>query len=825
MKQRVPLTAALLWLTVASFGQNSFQVFFEKVYLSTDRTYYAAGEDLWFEAYLVNAQTNIRSNTSANLYVELVNPDGAIVSQETVHLSNGLGKGDFVIPAGVASGSYQLRAYTNWMKNFGTLFLFTKQLTIVSDETVKTKVPKVQPVIATVATDKATVGVNHIYFFPEGGAAVTGLQSNVAVKAVDAYGKAISTSGKIVTDIGDSIAAFRTGANGLGSFLYTPLAGKSYKAIGKYYSRELFSEVIPQPLQSGFVLSVKESDKVFTATIRADAATLAQPNSNTAYLIVRHAGKKCYSDSVKITDASGAAATILKDSLPTGLCAVSLYDAAMRPQCERLIFVDDPQPVTVSVSAAKTNYATRDSVTIEVSVSDVQGNPVAATVSLAATDANLIEVPHSNIASYLLLESEIKGEIEHPDQYFSNTNANRKAQLDLLLQTQGWRSFLWRRLKDTNVVIKYLPEPGITIAGRVRRAIFNQGVADANITLFAGKSSGDKLFFTKTRPDGRFFLDGLPLTGLQDVKVIVRNDKNKKEGMILLDSVLGRPLPVTVQPNVVYDTSVATANFWKKLVTINNGMKDQQKRAAGELENVTVRADAIKKEQLQERGMRYGRADSLFDIQPSDAQYETLARFIVQRYPGAYTDAQSDGFFFYGDRGVKILPRWIVDNREDLFSIGSPFESGPDADADPTAVQPVSSRFERVDYYNIPINKVKKVYIQPLLNRAGKLIYVVHLSLLPGAFDASDLSQIITQVNGYYEAREYFVPDFSNTANSIRTDLRPTLFWVPTLKTDANGKAFIRYRNSDAKTIVRVSVEGITDRGEPVAATMNYQVK
>lgn len=820
------ISVFILIANTVSFSQNNFQMFFEKVYVVTDRNHYAAGEDIWFEAYLVNAQTNVRINTSANLYVEIVNPDGLIIAQETVHMQNGLGNGDFVLPAAVASGNYQIRAYTNWMKNFGTLFMFSKPITVAMDQVVKTVIPKYAPTVVTEATNKSTAGVNRIYFFPEGGTMVNGLPAHIAVRTVDAYGKAIAAKGKIVNDAGDSVSNFTTGYNGFGSFIYTPLTGVSYQAEGKYYGREIFRQALPKPSSEGLVLAITEADKIFVAKVQMDAATAAQQNKAFVHVVVRHTGKKCFSDSAKLNGQT-VEMHIVKDSLPLGVNAITIYDADMRPQCERLIFVEKENAGRVFLKSNQSVFNPRDSSQIDIAVTDLQGSPVVANLSLAVTDAGLIEKSRSNILSYLLLESEIKGEIENPVQYFDETNIHRKEQLDLLLQTQGWRSFLWRRLKDTSIVIKYLPEPGITIAGRVRRALVNQAVSNANITLYAGKSSGDKIFFTKTLTDGRFFLDGLPLSGLQDIKLVVRNNKNKKEGMIMLDSVLGKPLPVSIQPNLVYDTSAITANFWKKLASNNNLMKEQQAKVKGDLGNVTVQADAIKKERIQESGLKFGSADSLFVIQPSDAEYETLAQFIIHRYPGAYTSAESAGFFFYGDGGVKILPRWIVDGNEDRFSIGSPFElAGTDvSDIDPSVVQPISSRFERIDYYNIPIKKVKKIYIEPQVGRSGSLMYIVHLSLLPGAFETDDLSQIITQINGYYEAREYFVPDFSANTNGVRNDLRSTIYWVPNIKTDANGKASIRYKNGDAKTTIRVSLEGVTNNGLPVATSMTYEVK
>lgn len=51
---------------------NKAKLFFEKVYLHTDRDVYLQGDTLWYKAYLTDAQTNILSPYSRNLYVELI---------------------------------------------------------------------------------------------------------------------------------------------------------------------------------------------------------------------------------------------------------------------------------------------------------------------------------------------------------------------------------------------------------------------------------------------------------------------------------------------------------------------------------------------------------------------------------------------------------------------------------------------------------------------------------------------------------------------------------------------------------------------------------
>lgn len=45
----------------------------EKVYLHLDKPYYAVGDDIWFKAYVINAQTSRPTDISGAIYVELLN--------------------------------------------------------------------------------------------------------------------------------------------------------------------------------------------------------------------------------------------------------------------------------------------------------------------------------------------------------------------------------------------------------------------------------------------------------------------------------------------------------------------------------------------------------------------------------------------------------------------------------------------------------------------------------------------------------------------------------------------------------------------------------
>jgi hypothetical protein len=98
----------------------------EQVYLHFDKPYYAAGDTVWFKAYLVDA-SRAASLVSSILYVELFNDSNTIIKRLALPVSLGMARGDIVLKQDeVPQGVYGIRAYTNWMRNFGDACFYYK---------------------------------------------------------------------------------------------------------------------------------------------------------------------------------------------------------------------------------------------------------------------------------------------------------------------------------------------------------------------------------------------------------------------------------------------------------------------------------------------------------------------------------------------------------------------------------------------------------------------------------------------------------------------------------------------------------------------------
>src|SRR5690606_2543459 len=113
----------------------------EKIYLQLDGNVYTTGQTIWFKAIVTDAVNHIPTTLSGVLYVELIAPDEEIVEQKLVKISNGTGSGFFDLHGHYSAGSYLLRAYTAWNKDFGADFSFSEYVNVFQSPGVNSEQP------------------------------------------------------------------------------------------------------------------------------------------------------------------------------------------------------------------------------------------------------------------------------------------------------------------------------------------------------------------------------------------------------------------------------------------------------------------------------------------------------------------------------------------------------------------------------------------------------------------------------------------------------------------------------------------------------------
>ncbi len=771
----------------------------EKIYLHTDRSTYFVGEDLWYKAYNVRASNNLLFDNSNVLYVELIAPDSKIIARNKTNLEIGLGHGDFQLQDSldVKPGKYQIRAYTNWNRNFGDDFVFKKDIEVIdvfeSNANTKTNQTKV----AENKTTKRATPIQNTFrvdFFPEGGSLLENVASVVGFKAIDSNGKPINVKGEIFNSDDELVTFFSSSHDGMGKFQFLPNEGKNYYAKIKTQAGAELRQDLPKVAKQGYLLSYRTLKGRKITSIITNEATLSQ-NPNAALTVVCKAKGISYLESTQTVTKTTLSFELAKDNAPEGISQITLYDSDSRPQSERLVYIDKEQDLEVQVLVDKESYKPNEKATINVSSKSSSDQAKSASFSMSVTDSNGVEDKDygTTISSYFLMESDIRGKVHNPSYYFDATNPKRLEHLDNLLLTQGWRDFLWKTMPKVDEKNPYKAEKGITISGRVKQLLGEKPLIGNNLTLALMSKKNHGFFNATTDSLGRFQFENLLFSGKTNMFLNSRNEKGKFRGEIILDAIEQDPINVSFinEPINRNDTIQAMVeNVYQKY------------RAFGvQPENVLEEVEIISAKKKQTFSL-HGIPDYSYVVDENSPVTNSIYDFIQYAIPGVIVNGDSVRFMRYNEPVHFILNGFPVYNQSDI-----------------DILQPMD--IEKIDALK---GATASIYGSDGANG----VIAIYTKEITGKRPDKELFHTIgKEIDGFYTARVFYSPTPEQVQFEVdkKSAVRNTIYWNPYVHPDKTGNASVDYFNSSVETKVKVALEGITASGIPVVKTAYYTIK
>ncbi len=128
MKTRLFVLIGLFFFSTITYSQQqvinaaqkekALQTPRELLWLTLNKTTFFPSEYLYFNGYLLDAENLEASTVSQSIYLKLVSADESYSEIKRVSLSDGVGSGDWFISSDLATGSYTLQAYSQWMLNW-----------------------------------------------------------------------------------------------------------------------------------------------------------------------------------------------------------------------------------------------------------------------------------------------------------------------------------------------------------------------------------------------------------------------------------------------------------------------------------------------------------------------------------------------------------------------------------------------------------------------------------------------------------------------------------------------------------------------------------
>ena len=479
IRHQIVLLALVLTLSIRSFCQDnlnilttSFNQYYqhtsqEKLFVHTDKSFYLAGEIVWFKIYAVDITFNKPLDISKVTYVEVLDTTNKPVLQAKIGMAEGGGNGSFYLPLTLHSGNYKLRAYTNWMKNGGPDCFFEKIITIVNVQRI------------TEQPGKQMTATYNVQFFPEGGNLVAGLASKVAFKVWDNNGKGVDATGTIL-DNGNTVTTFSTTHAGMGSFTFKPASNHTYKAIIQPEGGNTITKELPPAYSTGMVMLVKDNADKVNVQVQSTSS-----GSDAVYLLV-HTGSSIKVAEKGTLQSGSTIFTVDKSVLGTGVSHFTLFNENRQPLCERLYFKKPAAYLNPTTTISQSEYEKRNKVNITIATPGLTGKD-SAMLSMAVYRLDSIQtIDENTISTYLLLSSELKGSIEDIQYYFKDGEQVNN-DLDNLVLINGWRRFKWEDLlSNSKPLFTYVPEfYGHIITGKVINSKTGMGEKEVETYLSA----------------------------------------------------------------------------------------------------------------------------------------------------------------------------------------------------------------------------------------------------------------------------------------------------------------------------------------------------
>lgn len=113
-------------------GWSKYRRMQEFTYVQTDKPYYYPGERIWMKAYMRYRDPELIDSLSKVLYVELIDNKKRCLDRKQWQIENGYAWGHIDLPDTIRSGNYHIRAYTSWMRNYGSENFYVRPLPILS---------------------------------------------------------------------------------------------------------------------------------------------------------------------------------------------------------------------------------------------------------------------------------------------------------------------------------------------------------------------------------------------------------------------------------------------------------------------------------------------------------------------------------------------------------------------------------------------------------------------------------------------------------------------------------------------------------------------
>ena len=657
-----------------------------------------------------------------------------------------------------------------------------------------------------------------VTFYPEGGYLLEGTPCRTAYKVLDVSGNSIAATLQLMDEQGNVMATSETLHSGMGVFTFTPESGKRYivQTFNKQGVKKVFE--LPPVQSSAYGIVIKDHQEDMQISINS---ALHSPHEE--LLLLAHVRGKMICAQWLLSD-KGDIITIAKDQYPSGIVQCLLLDKNYNVLSERLGFIPYRKAIMCKVRNDKDSYGKRELIHTNLSLVDVNGNPVKGNLSVSITDGTMCvaDTTHS-ILSTLLLSSELKGRIETPSFYLQTDNSEAEKALDLLLMIHGWKRYRLPEIIKGNFERPVMePEKFTSLSGRLKN---EKGEGKSRYDVYVRNLEFGLNRVIKLGQDGAFrvdsveFAEGVPI-GMIGKRFIRKGEnygRNKAEIILDKDQLYTLSDKTVPQPFL----SEISGGIQRDMV-YPVGMSDYL------LNQVTVKSKSLNKSlTLREIAkFKFKNMWELVDYMGVKFKYPYYTSKMKEFCKVSMT-IMNAWACFYKDMPLVLMINGNMHSNAGILNYLS------------------LSDIQVISLNSIDRKKILKPYLYLWEYEQHTSVAILELVLYPGVIldpllhlcsieqrfkgygKLDDIQTDVYPSGGYQEPVAFYSPkyDKGNKDNALIPDFRSTLYWNPSLQTDSSGECDFLFYSADKATTYKVVIEGLTEEGEMVYETREFEIK
>ncbi len=745
----------------------------ERIFVQTDRDYYAPGETISFNGFILS---DIDSVSSRNLFVELWSDSLRQLASLTLPLIDGAGAGAIQIPREIKSSLYFLRAYTDITALQTQPYQFVKTLSRSAID---------NPAVNEIAGNGSPV------FYPEGGALVNQALNHVVFKAGNGF------RGSVRNSKGDTLATLNPVFNGMGTFTIVPVKGETYTCYWEEKDRKGAS-ALPSAVDIGIALHIRQSPD--TMFIDLDNGGSPDPLAHQLKMLLMIGNEPAYVVEMNLSKQSKFSYFIPLQDYRSGMAELRVLATDNTVLASRPVFINRHSFTYIpEIELVNKNFSPRAENRLRLQFAD----STIRLLSVSVTDAAYSTGNNGSGLAASFLSSD-----GHPLPA-AFRNINKTEQLDLAVQVSGFPQGATDKSQQKKVLLaaNYLQLKGTVLKGK-------KLLADKN--LFVGirtASNGKELYKVKTDEQGKFVINDLVLFG--DIYVHCRIPGNEAQELTCTFNLI---TPETKTSSDFFDRFVQLVKntthpllAGKNAVGINAATPDPADTLAFTEKSITL-SEVMLSSSSSARATQRLKAleDKYINGSAFSGYYATSETLDVLNDPdrNMYLD-----LFKYMNAKLK---RTILRYGNGVPQLFYPGGRGINGEIMITLYYIDNSIVDRNQLDFISLDQVAAIKFVPYLAIGKELPPAVAVFLKkPGdeGYWEKDRFQVLEQkLTGYPVSQEFREPDYRKEETRVDKDLRKTINWKPNTYLE-KGETEIHFYNNDRTKKIRIIVEGMADDG------------